>query len=59
MYPRPSKVKEVATVAFALLFVLAGVVLWAIFFVDSMDDCMSRGHSVGWCMRSHSVDVGR
>lgn len=55
---RPSKVKEIATVLFALAFVLGCVVLWAFYYVDSMDDCTARGHSVGWCIRSHSVDTG-
>lgn len=54
-----SKAKEVATALFALVFVFAGVLLWALYFVDSLDDCTDRGHSVGWCIRARNIDTGR
>jgi hypothetical protein len=47
---RPSKVKEVAVVLFALAVVFAGVALWAFYVVDSLSDCTNRGHSVSWCI---------
>lgn len=55
---RQSK-KDIATGVFAILFVICGILVWAIVFNDSLDDCTSRGHSVGWCMRAHNLDTGR
>lgn len=43
----------------AAIFILLAVAAWVFIQADSLDDCVRRGHTVGWCMSSHRIDTGR